>query len=223
MVEHLLKKRWQQNAAKNQVIIKVSKTVKLDNNRDLAIKCVTCFVVWVFDRFFLTNKIACDCSIECESPDLPRSNQDQHCLDQYSCKIRFPKKKYNKAIKEMSEGSKIISLSHKWKMNSIYFTLQSNSNVSWCICVHMHHHYLLYSYWFFLPWASTPEPQCTSITDVNGERSFSALLTNYSFKVQALLSPTEMKYTLDLWEINLIFSNWKEQAMKPKQFSCCCI
>lgn len=136
-------------------------------------------------------------------------------------KIRFPKKRHNKVIKEISEGSKIISLSHKWKMNSIYFTLQSNRNVSWCICAHMHHHYLLYSYWFFLPWASTPEPQCTSITDVSGERSFSALVTNYSFKVQALLSPTEMKYALDLWEINLIFSNWKEQAMKPGQFSRC--
>lgn len=220
MVEHFLKK-YGSKFSKTQVIIKISKAVELDNNRDLAIKSLTCFVVWAFGRFFFTNKIACDCSIESESPHLPRSNQDQHCLDQYSCKNKISKKWHNKAIKEISEGSKIISLSHKWKMNSIYFTLQSNRNVSWCICAHMHHHYLLYSYWFFLPWASTPEPQCTSITDVSGERSFSALVTNYSFKVQALLSPTEMKYALDLWEINLIFSNWKEQAMKPGQFSRC--
>lgn len=54
MVEHLLKKK--NVAAKcsvKQMIIKISKTVKLDNYRYLAIKSLTCFVVWVLADFLL--------------------------------------------------------------------------------------------------------------------------------------------------------------------------
>lgn len=48
MEEHLLKKNVAAKCSVKQMIIKISKTVKLNNYRDLAIKSLTCFVVWVF-------------------------------------------------------------------------------------------------------------------------------------------------------------------------------
>lgn len=106
MEEHLLKKNVAAKCSVKQMIIKISKTVKLNNYRDLAIKSLTCFVVWVFGRFSFIDKIACDCSIESESSLLPRSNQDQHSLDRYSCNIRFPKKSTTKPLKKSQKAAK---------------------------------------------------------------------------------------------------------------------
>lgn len=92
--------------SENQVIIKISKAVKLDNNRDLAIKSLTCFVVWVFGRFFLQTELLVIAALSLNHPIFQDLIKINTVLIDTAVKIRFPKKSTKKPLKKSQKAAK---------------------------------------------------------------------------------------------------------------------